>query len=297
MKTSKDYMKTYRENPENILKENKSKILRKINENPDYKASIKTLKKYGIVLNEVRNIRIQKKFEPFELYPQENIIEMLPNTNLGWIYVISCKMYEEKNYKKIGFTEKNGLLEEEVKSSLLQRYSTTLLDPSILSLVRVSSPRQAEKKIFSLLEKYRVDKEVFCIDYHDILPALQTIQKDFSPSEQGINKDVLEKLLCRIRKKENKLTKDLMIQKSFCDWIYSNKFMCNNNNQQILNCFLNNLPNPCIVGTNFDWTKRPENQNILIMRKAHILQSFEIHNWDRSDLNLHQFLKNLLNAN
>lgn len=217
--------------------------------------------------------------------------------NLGWIYVITCSMYDEKNYKKIGFTEKNGMLEEDVRTSLLQRYSTTLLNPVILSLVRVSSPRQAEKKIFTILEKYRIDKEVFCINLNEITPAIQVIQKDFSPSDQGINKDVLEKLLCKIRKKENKLTKDLMFQRSFCDWIYSNKSMCNQNNQSNLNCFINNMPNPCIVGTNFDWTKRPENQNALRMRKVHIIQSFEIYNWDRSDLNLHQFLKNLLTAN
>ena len=57
-------------------------------------------------------------------------------TKMGWIYVITCDMYDKDNLKKIGFTEKIGLLEEEVRTSLIQRYGTTLMSPKILYLIK-----------------------------------------------------------------------------------------------------------------------------------------------------------------
>ena len=215
---------------------------------------------------------------------------------MGWIYVITCDMYDNTNFKKIGFTEKIGLLEEEVRTSLLQRYATTLICPRILQLVKVSNPRQAEKKTFEILEKFRIDKEIFKVDIAEIQLALQVIQKEFSPDQTGITKDDLEKLLCKIRKKENKLARNLPYQQTFSNWIYENKRICSVQNQQNLTYFINNMVNPCMVGSHYDWTKKPENQNALNTRMANVRNSFQPNNWDCTDPNLQGFLKKLLTS-
>ena len=218
---------------------------------------------------------------------------MSPRT-MGWIYVITCGMYDKENLKKIGFTDKVGFLEDEVRSSLLQRYATTLISPVILNLVKVSNPRKAERRTFDLLDIFRVDKEIFKVDTHEVDAVLQLVQEEFPPGYEGITKDVLEKLLCRIRKKEKKLARDLSYQQTFSNWIHENKKTCSMQNQQILTFFLNNMMNPCTVGSHFDWTKKPENQNALNMRMACVRTSFEPNNWDCSDPNIHSFLKRLL---
>ena len=205
-------------------------------------------------------------------------------------------MYDNANFKKIGFTEKVGLLEEEVRTSLLQRYATTLICPRIVQLVKVSNPRKAEKKTFEILEKFRIDKEIFKVDISDVQSALQVVQKEFPPEQTGITKDDLEKLLCKIRKKENKLARDLPYQRDFSQWIYENKGTCNFQNQQNLTYFINNMVNPCVTGSHFDWTKRPENQNALNSRMAHVRNSFQPNNWDCSDPNIQKFLKKLLTS-
>ncbi len=203
-------------------------------------------------------------------------------------------MYDNDNFKKIGFTDKAGLLEEEVRTSLLQRYATTLIYPRILQLVKVSNPRKAEKKIFEILEKFRIDKEIFKVDMGEVQSALLVIQKEFPPGYEGITKDDLEKMLCKIRKKEKKLARDLPYQQTFSNWIYENKSTCNFQNQQNLTYFINNMVNPCVTGSHFDWTKKPENQNALNSRMAHVRNSFQPNNWDCSDPNLQKFLKRLL---
>jgi len=206
-------------------------------------------------------------------------------------------MYDKDNLKKIGFTEKIGILEEDVRTSLLQRYGTTLMSPKILYLLKVSNPRKAEKKIFEILEKFRIDKEIFKVDSSEVHSALQDIQKEFPPGETGITKDDLEKLLCKIRRKENKLARDLPYQHDFSQWINENKRSLLSQNQQNLTCFINNMVNPCMTGSHFDWTKRPENQNALNSRMAHVRNSFQVNiGWDCSDPNLHGFLKNLLTS-
>jgi len=205
-------------------------------------------------------------------------------------------MYDNNNFKKIGFTEKVGLLEEEVRISLLQRYATTLIFPRILQLVKVSNPRKAEKKTFEILEKFRIDKEIFKVDIVDVQSALQVIQKEFPPGQTGITKDDLEKLLCKIRKKEKKLARDLPYQQTFSNWIRENKGTCNFQNQQNLTYFINNMVNPCVTGSHFDWTKKSENQNALNSRMAHVRNSFEPNNWDCSDPNIQGFLKKLLTS-
>ena len=107
----------------------------------------------------------------------------------------------------------------------------------------------------------------------------------------------LEKLLCKIRKREKKLARDLPYQQDFSQWINENKRILLSQNQQNLTFFINNMVNPCITGSHFDWTKRPENQNALNSRMAHVRNSFQPNiGWDCLDPNLHGFLKNLLTS-
>ena len=56
------------------------------------------------------------------------------------------------------------------------------------------------------------------------------------------------------------------------------------------------MVNPCITGSHFDWTKRPENQNALNSRMAHVRNSFQPNNWDCSDPTIQEFLKKLLTS-
>ena len=106
---------------------------------------------------------------------------------MGWIYVITCDMYDNENIKKIGYTDKIGILEEDVRTSLLQRYATTLICPRILQLIKVSNPRKAEKKTFEILKKFRFDKEIFKVDISEVQSALQVIKKDVDDSKDKID--------------------------------------------------------------------------------------------------------------
>ena len=216
--------------------------------------------------------------------------------NTGWIYVISCDLYDTQNIKKIDFTEKIGLLEDEVRTSLLQRYSTTLLSLRILHLVNVSNPRKAEKYIFELLKQFRVEKEIFKVDNNIIDQNIHILKSIFPPEYSGITKETLDKLLSKLRKKDKKLAKDLQFYRHFSDFIYSNKAKLNPQNQQNISSFLNNMPNPCIVGTHFDWTKRSENQHIIQMRLNTVNFTFQNNNWDCTDSHLHFFLKSLISS-
>ena len=92
----------------------------------------------------------------------------MADPKIGWIYVISCEMYKKENIVKIGYTEKPDLIEEEVKISLLQRYGTTLIDPYIISLTKVSNPKQAEKYVFTKLIDIKIKKEIFKAEYDNI---------------------------------------------------------------------------------------------------------------------------------
>ena len=89
----------------------------------------------------------------------------MSDPKIGWIYIITCEMYEKDGIVKIGYTEKPDLIEEEVKISLIQRYGTTLLNPQVYSLTKVSNPKQAEKHVFTELIDLKIKKEMFKSDF------------------------------------------------------------------------------------------------------------------------------------
>lgn len=63
--------KSSRKDPENVFRENKFKILSSINKTSDYKASLKTLEKYNITIEDVTNIRTEKNYKPFNIYSND----------------------------------------------------------------------------------------------------------------------------------------------------------------------------------------------------------------------------------
>jgi hypothetical protein len=219
----------------------------------------------------------------------------MSDPKIGWIYVITCEMYEKDGIVKIGYTEKPDLIEEEVKSSLIQRYGTTLLNPVVYSLTKVANPKQAEKHVFTELIDLKVKKEIFKSEFTRIDSVLHGLRSLFNPDiPYKIPEELLEKLLARLRKKAPKIAKDISYQQCFFNWIQNNKGTLSSQNQCNVGYLLNNFPNPCVIGSHFDWTKRPENQPALKMRTVTVEQTFISNNWDRLDKQLHTFLKNLL---
>uniref|UniRef100_A0A6C0AYC9 Bacteriophage T5 Orf172 DNA-binding domain-containing protein n=1 Tax=viral metagenome TaxID=1070528 RepID=A0A6C0AYC9_9ZZZZ len=220
----------------------------------------------------------------------------MSDPKLGWIYVITCDMYAKDGIVKIGYTEKPDLIEEEVRNALVQRYGTTLINPIIHSLTKVSNPKQAEKYVFTELIDLKIKKEIFKSDYGRIDNVISSLKKDFNPDiPYKIPEELLEKLLCRLRKKSQKIAKDISYQQTFFAWIQNNKHNLSMQNICNFQYLLNNYPNPCSIGSHFDWTKKSENQSILKMRILTAEQTFLPNNWDRCDKQLHAFLKNLLN--
>ncbi len=209
--------------------------------------------------------------------------------------MITCELYIKDNLYKLGFTGQENLLEDEVKKSLIQRYSTSLYNPKLLIVVKVSHPRQAEKELFTKLIQYKKQNEIFQANYENtILPILNEIKKKFSSDiPYQINYIILEKLLVSIQKKDKKIAKDLELQQSLFNWIINNKQILNYQNQQQLSFLLNNFINPISIGSNFIWYKQNINLPILNIRSQIFRQTFEINNWDRSDQNLYEILKRL----
>jgi hypothetical protein len=150
--------------------------------------------------------------------------------------------------------------------------------------------------MFELLKNFRVDKEIFKVDNDVVECNVHIVKSTFPPEYSGITKDTLEKLLCKIRKKDKKLAKDLQYSRQFSDYIQSNKMKLYSQNRNNLSYYCNNMPNPCILGTHFEWTKRPENHNILQMRINNVNFAFQHNNWDCTDPNLHMFLKSLISS-
>jgi hypothetical protein len=218
----------------------------------------------------------------------------MTDPKIGWIYVITCEMYKKDGIVKIGYTEKPDLIEEEVKTALIQRYGTTLLNPVVHSLTKVSNPKQAEKHVFTELIDLKIQKEIFKSDFTRIDSVICSLKKIFNPDiPYKIPEELLEKLLARLRKKASKIARDINYQQCFFNWVENNKSTLSFQNQNNLNYLLNNFPNPCTIGSHFDWTKKAENQPALNMRTLIVHQTFLSNNWDRFDKELNKFLKNL----
>ena len=92
---------------------------------------------------------------------------------MGYIYIISNPDYEKDVYK-IGYTTtKNQSTKKDPRKSLIQRYSTySAKEPVIEEIYEINDDTcdQAEKILFELLKKYRVNKkrEFFKCDLYHI---------------------------------------------------------------------------------------------------------------------------------
>ena len=213
---------------------------------------------------------------------------------IGWIYALTCSMYDRDGIIKLGYVEKPNMIEDEVKTSLLQRYGTTLVDPRVLLLYHVSNPKQAEKELFILLIEHKLKNEIFKIGIDIITPVFIQLQQKYNPNvPYMIAEPLLEKLLVKMKKKAKRIARDLQLQQNISNWIYSNSNMLSNVNRNNISYFTNNMPNPSTIGSHFDWTKKPENQNALNMRILCVNSTFQINNWDKTDIKLHEFLKRL----
>lgn len=213
----------------------------------------------------------------------------------GWIYAITCDMYERDGIIKLGYTEKPDFIEEEVRTSLMSRYATTLIQPKILALIKVAHPKEAEKALFAKLKDYKFAREIFKCDFDKcVVPALEWLKTEFDPIQPYmIREEVLEKLLNKLRKKHKKLAYDLTLAREVFNWISRESGTLTSRNHQHLNGFMNMFPNPYVINTTTEWHKIPENQTVVRMRLANTNQLFNLNNWDRYDPNLHPFLKRL----
>lgn len=216
----------------------------------------------------------------------------------GWIYVVTCDMYDNEGILKMGYTEKPDMLEEQVRTALIQRYATTLINPRILALVRVAYPKEAEKALFEKLNEKKHAKEIFkCSFEMDVSPILSWLTTEFHPDEPyEIRMEVLEKLLCRLRKKNKLLVRDLAHERRMFDHIQRHMNTLYPNNQSIMCNLMNNMPRPCVTRSDMEWFKIPENKHVLPTRTSHADYIFtNPNNWNRKDPELHAFLVRLLN--
>lgn len=83
----------------------------------------------------------------------------------GWIYALTCPMYQTNGYIKLGQTR--GCNDESgTRKSLANRYGTALIDPKILAVMHTDDCCEAEKILFQELAQYRLspNREIFVFD-------------------------------------------------------------------------------------------------------------------------------------
>ena len=81
---------------------------------------------------------------------------------------------------------------------------------------------KAEKKLFSLLDDYRYQKELFKADYDTIIkPALLQIEAEFSKYEEKDYKLILRPKIVRLSKKMKTLGKNTQYSSNVQNYIFS----------------------------------------------------------------------------
>ena len=215
----------------------------------------------------------------------------------GWLYVLTCEHYKRDDLYKIGFTEKPGELEDDVKKQLLQRYGTYLINSEIIMLVPVSYPKDAESEVFKRLKDYRHQKEIFKADFNSIIrPQIIWAQTEYNITEPyEIREEILTKILHQFSKKGNKIINDIDIYTRLKEWLYINLGKINVQNQNIIRQYLmNNFGNFTMVGVT-NWKKLPQNIATHNMRKSQFNQVCDVRSgYDRKDKKLHAFLKDMI---
>jgi hypothetical protein len=144
----------------------------------------------------------------------------------GFIYCITCPIYEIDDIYKLGYTAKVATIEE-VKSSLLIRYGTTLISPNCVSIFPVYQPNKAEKELFMMLKDYNIQNELFKADYNTIIdPALQKIRSKYQEDKSN---DLIKKYVYR---NHMNIAKKMVKNTDFKDELMKSLNTMNAENQQ-----------------------------------------------------------------
>ena len=97
------------------------------------------------------------------------------------IFNLGRKTIRPSVYSPSQVKDDPDLIEEEVRNALIQRYGTTLINPVIHSLTKVSNPKQAEKHVFTELIDLKIKKEIFKSDYTRIDTVILGLKKILIP--------------------------------------------------------------------------------------------------------------------
>lgn len=218
----------------------------------------------------------------------------MSTTKKGWIYAITCPLYASDGLVKVGMTEKVGALEEEVRTSLLTRYRTTLPNAEILHLIQVAHPAKAEKALLERVKDCLVQGEIARIDGPALAAHIDWLRREYDPeSPYEMPADVLQKLLTRLSKKKAPAT-DLQVWTRVDMHLSDVANSLSPNNNAIIRSLINMMPYPPVTSTAMPWIKDPRNSSVLQMRISNWARFCQPNNWDRRDPKLHATLKAFL---
>lgn len=87
-------------------------------------------------------------------------------TKKGWLYAVTCPLYLLKGYVKLGKTRVGQEDRDAVIRGLKSRYVTTLIEPSVLAVMRTNDVDESEKALFEELVANRLtsNREIFVFD-------------------------------------------------------------------------------------------------------------------------------------
>lgn len=139
--------------------------------------------------------------------------KFIEESNVGYIYCITNSVYEKENIYKLGYTSPSPIINSEtVKKLLLTRYNCYYINASIKYFEKIYFPKEAEKELFSRLTQYKIQGEMYCVNYIKIiLPELQFIT----------NKYILDKIKPTNLKKEMNVKQTYNCQR--CNKVFNKK--------------------------------------------------------------------------
>jgi hypothetical protein len=219
----------------------------------------------------------------------------------GWIYCITSQENKQNNIYKIGMSSKIDL-EEDIRTHLMHRYGTTYPEPDLCFLSKVSFPKKVEKLILDELIQYKRARELVQADYQSVVyPCIiKHVQKYPYDNAEYIDDDLYRKYVMKLEKNMTKLVKnalkgDTNMHRHLRDYfdLYFNKGILNQYNNSILCNLYNNVGGlyAPILSSHDTYTNEQK-----IIRKnwencaLHSLKS-DVSYWDKTDPNIHKFLK------
>ena len=214
----------------------------------------------------------------------------------GYIYCITNSKYKIDDIYKLGYTAAKMTIDE-IRTKLLQRYETYFIDAECVNLFQVFNPVKAEKKLFSILDDYRYQKELFKADYDTIIkPALLKIEEEFSKYEEKDYKLILTPKMVRLSKKMKTLGKNNPNSSDVQNYIFSQNSSKESDklNRTNYSCFFKvySLYHNCC--TMLYMLPNKEKKLNLDRLETNILNEFNC--LDYKDKNLPEFINNFLKS-